>query len=194
MNILTDRLPQSVEIGEREYQINTDFRTGLRIMEAWEDPALTDREKQMVMLELLYSEMPNDLAEACRLAVKFLNCGEDMRGDHGEAPPAERRYCFTQDAKYIFTAILQTHGVDLEQIDYLHWWKFQYLFLDLREDCFFSRLIYYRTQRANGKLTRQEAEYCRLIQSVLDLPEDKNPEAEKASDEFMRLLRGENSV
>ena len=65
------------------------------------------------------------------------------------------------------------------------------MFLDLREDCFFSRLIYYRTQRDKGKLTREEAEYCRTIKDILDLPEDRNPSADAAGEEFMRLLRGE---
>lgn len=190
MSILTSKLPVSVEINGREYLLNTDFRVGLKIMEAWEDSELTEREKQWVMLKLLYPEIPEDVAEACRLALNFLNCGEEST--EGSTEAEQRRYSFSKDAKYIYTAILQTHGVDLERVDYLHWWKFQYLFLDLREDCFFSRLIYYRTQRAKGKLTKEEAEYCQAIQGILDLPEDKNPNADEAADEFMRLLRGEN--
>lgn len=190
MSILTSKLPVSVEINGREYLLNTDFRVGLKIMEAWEDSELTEREKQWVMLKLLYPEIPEDVAEAYRLALNFLNCGEESTV--GSTESEQRRYSFSKDAKYIYTAILQTHGVDLERVDYLHWWKFQYLFLDLREDCFFSRLIYYRTQRAKGKLTKEEAEYCQAIQEILDLPEDKNPSAEEAADEFMRLLRGEN--
>ena len=190
MNILTGKFPVSVDINGREYPLNTDFRVGLRIIEAWEDHELTEREKQWVMLELLYPEIPEDTAEACRQAINFLDCGEEPAS--GSMESAQRRYSFSKDAKYIYTAILQTHGVDLERMDYLHWWKFQYLFLDLREDCFFSRLIYYRTQRAKGKLTKEEAEYCWTIKDILDLPEDKNPNAEEAADEFMRLLRGEN--
>ena len=62
MSILTDSLPVSVEIGGREYPLNTDFRVGLRIMEAWEDSELTEREKQWVMLKLLYPEIPEDAA------------------------------------------------------------------------------------------------------------------------------------
>lgn len=190
MNALADRLPRAVEIEGKEHPINADFRVGLRIMEAFEDPELTGQEKQAVMLKLLYPEIPENTAEACRLAVKFLNGGEEP--DEGRAEgEAVRRYSFTKDAKYIFTAVLQTHGVDLERIEYLHWWKFQWLFLDLREDCFFSRLIYYRTQRDKGKLTREEAEYCRTIKDILDLPEDRNPRADAAEEEFMRLLRGE---
>lgn len=189
MNVLVYRLPTTVEIDGKEYPLNTDFRVGLTIMEAFEDTALADKEKQMVMLELLYPEIPENITKACELAVKFLNCGEEPQSGNGEA--SLRRYSFTQDAKYIFTAVLQTHGVDLERTEYLHWWKFQYLFMDLREDCFFSRLIYYRTQRDKGKLTKEEAEYCRTIRHILDLPEDRDERAQTAADEFMRLLRGD---
>ena len=189
MNILTDDLPVSVVIDDKVYALNTDYRTGLTIMEAFEDQGLTDQEKALVMLELLYPEVPRNIGEAQRKALWFLNCGEPAIASDNHQPE-ERRYSFTQDARYIYTAILQTHGIDLERTEYLHWWKFQYLFLDLREDCFFSRLIYYRTQRAKGKLTKDEIEYCNKIRDILDLPEDKNPEANAAADEFMRRLNG----
>lgn len=188
MTVLDGPLPQWVEIDGREVPVNSDYRVCLRIMEAFEDDALTAAEKQAVMLELLYPELPVNIAEACRQAVWFLNGGEeDAPGQtHGAPPP--RRYSFTKDARFIFTAILQTHGVDLEKVEYLHWWKFCYLFMDLREDCFFSRIVYYRTQRDKGKLTPEEREYCEAIRDILDLP--RPPEDTAVEDEFLRLLRG----
>ncbi len=136
MNILTDDLPVSVVIDDKVYALNTDYRTGLTIMEAFEDQGLTDQEKALVMLELLYPEVPRNIGGAAK-ALWFLNCGEPaIASDNNQ--PEERRYSFTQDARYIYTAILQTHGIDLERTEYLHWWKFQYLFLDLREDCFLA--------------------------------------------------------
>lgn len=186
MTILTDRLPESVEIDGREYEINSDYRVCLRIMEAFEDNELAPAEKQAVMLELLYPEMPEDIAAACTMGLKFLNCGEEAAGAAAEAP--ERLYSLTKDARYIFTGILQTHGIDVERIDKLHWWKFCYLFMDLREDCFFSKIIYYRTQHQKGKLTPEEREYYDANRSVFELP--RSPEDTSIEDEFMRLLRG----
>ena len=161
MSVLTEALPTSVEVDGRRYPIRSDYRVCLRIMEAFEDDALTSAEKQTVMLYLLYPEIPENAAGACEAA---------------------------KDARYIFTGVLQTHGVDLENIEYLHWWKFCYLFMDLREDCFFSRIVYYRTRRDKGKLTPEEREYCRSIRDILDLP--RPPEDTAVEDEFMRLLRG----
>ena len=191
MNVLIDRLPEMVEIDGECYPLRTDYRTALRIMEAFEDPVLTEQEKQMIMLELLYEQIPDNLEKACEMAVKFLNGGDDGGNrTKQQQDDCERRYSFSKDGKYIFTAILQTHGIDLERVDNLHWWKFLYLFMDLREDCFFSRIIYYRTQRAKGKLTKEEAAYCRSISDILDLPEEHDREAEEAANVFMQLLRG----
>ena len=61
MNILTDDLPVSVVIDDKVYALNTDYRTGLTIMEAFEDQGLTDQEKALVMLELLYPEVPRNI-------------------------------------------------------------------------------------------------------------------------------------
>lgn len=105
MNILTDDLPVSVVIDDKVYALNTDYRTGLTIMEAFEDQGLTDQEKALVMLELLYPEVPRNIGEAQRKALWFLNCGEPaIASDNNQ--PEERRYSFTQDARYIYTAIL----------------------------------------------------------------------------------------
>ncbi len=188
MNILTEQLPTAVEVDGVVHDLDTDFRTCLTIILAFEDAELTAQEKAMVMLELLYKEAPGNAQEACRLGVKFLDCGEEQgqRGDHDDG----RLYSFTQDAKYIYSAIKQSHGVDLETVDYLHWWKFCYLFLDLREDCFFHRLIHLRRQKNTGKLTKEERELYYKIRDIVDLPEVRSAEESAVADEFMRLLNG----
>ncbi len=189
MNILTDRFPEAVEIDGTVYDLDTDFRTGIKIMLAFEDPELTAYEKSVVMLELLYPEIPKNLQAAHNAAIRFLNCGEEAdEASGGENCP--RLYSFEHDAKYIYSAIRQSHGIDLESLDYMHWWKFCYLFLDLGKDCFFNQMISYRKKMYEGKLTQEEAEYCNAIRDILVLPEPYEPELQEAEDEFMRLLNG----
>ncbi|MDD4390587.1 MAG: bacteriophage Gp15 family protein [Eubacteriales bacterium] len=187
MSILTDYLPEAVEIEGEVYELNTDFRTGIDIMLAYEDFHLSDREKVMVMVMLLYKEMPQNLHEAARLAVKFLNCGDDAK-DGAAGIAQERLYSFEKDAKYIYSAINQSHGIDLNDVPYLHWWKFCYMFLDLKEDCFFTRMIYYRKNLPQGKLTKEEREYCSAIRDILELPQNISREELEAEERFMGLL------
>ncbi|HHV51797.1 MAG TPA: hypothetical protein GXX54_08925 [Clostridiales bacterium] len=188
MNILTERLPTSVEIDGVEYELNTDFRVCIKIMLAFEDPELTNAEKQAVMLNLLYKEIPPDILKASKMAVKFLNCGED---DNSGSSSSERYYSFQKDAKYIYTAIRQSHDIDLETIDYLHWWKFCYLFMDIKPDCFFSQILDLRIRKSRGKLTKEEREYCARIKDIIELPRVLSPEESAAHDKFLKLLGGE---
>lgn len=191
MNILTGQLPEAVEIDGIPVRIETDFRVCLTVILAFEDQALTDIEKQSVMLDLMYPEPPENLIEAARLAVKFLNCGDDPQLEGNAADDGiGRLYSFEQDAKYIYSAIKQSHGIDLESVEYLHWWKFCYLFLDIQEDCFFNRLIHLRRQKKLGKLSKEEKELYIRIQSIVDLPEVLTAEEQSVADEFMRQLRG----
>lgn len=190
MNILTEGLPVAVEIDGVTYDLNTDFRTGLGIMMMFEDAELTNYEKMLAMVRMLYKEVPGNVQKACELGVKFLNCGEEQKYGSGGDDGVGRLYSFSQDAKYIYSAILQSHGVDLEQIDYLHWWKFSYMFLDLKEECFFNRIICLRRNKALGKMTKEERELYSKIRDIIDLPMVYTQEEKEVEDEFMRLLNG----
>lgn len=190
-NPLTDGFPTAVVVGGAEYTIDTDFRTAITIMEAFEDPELTWLDKQDVALALLYGDhIPEDLAAAFDMAVFFLDCGETHEGwDRGEDPRTDRLYSFQHDARYIYSAIQMTHGIDLAAVGYMHWWRFCYLFQDLREDCYFQRMVYLRSQRARGKLTKAEREEWRRNEAVLLLTEQRDPEAEAANADFMARYR-----
>ena len=156
-------------------------------MTAFEDNDLTGFEKQSIMLELLYPVVPPNRVKAAELAVKFLNYGEESnQGDETES--CERLYSFSQDAKYILSAVKQSYNVDLEKESDLHWWKFSYMFLDLNENCFFNRLICLRKQKAKGKLTKEEKEWYYSIREIVDLPESYTAEEQTVINEFMSKL------
>ena len=132
MNTLIDKFPTKALIDEKVYELNTDFRNCLKIILAFEDDELLDFEKAEIMLRNLYGEnIPKNTDEAIRKAIYFLDCGEEDEEKKVGTSNNTRLYSFTKDAKYIYSAIKQTHGIDLESIEYLHWWKFVYLFLDL---------------------------------------------------------------
>lgn len=192
MNLLTDALPKSFEIDGAVYPIHWDFRTALRIMEMFEDKELLPAEKQILMLQMLFDgAIPADLPKAIKLSMLFLDCGAEPGAEDGEALPPQRLYSFTKDANYIFTAISQTHGIDLQEAD-MHWWKFCTLFQDINEDCFFSKLIYLRKQQKAGKLTREEWQWYSSIKDIVDLEDDLLEEDESVK-EFMSLLGYEKS-
>ncbi len=189
MNILTEQLPTAIEVNDKIYDLNTDFRNCLKIIIAFEDNELAEIEKCSILINLLYTEVPKNVDEALRLGIKFLNCGEE--GENANTSNLGRLYSFEKDSKYIYSAIKQSHNIDLEQIEYLHWWKFVYMFLDLNENCFFNKIIYLRKQKKLGKLNKEEREvYCNMI-DILELPKDYNHEEQRAVDDFLKNLNTE---
>lgn len=128
-NVLVDELPTAVMIDGQEYEINSDFRTCIRIIMAFEDNDLAALEKQMILVESLYPVKPENLQEAFEKGIKFLNGGGESNGEEKEE--GLRLYSFAKDANFIFAAFKQTHGVDLSDSNDLHWWKFLALFADL---------------------------------------------------------------
>lgn len=189
MNPLIQKLPTAVKVDGLRYEINSDFRNCLKIITAFEDSELLPQEKQLIMLKLLFGDnIPPDLEQACRVGVKFLNCGEEIEESKESAAFGGRLYSFEKDARFIFTAINQTHGIDLESIDYMHWWKFCWLFMDLKEDCFFSRMIYLRQQKRKGKLTPEEWRVWKAAENIFDL--GKDDEDDETMKEFLKAWQG----
>lgn len=191
MSFLSDRFPAAVRIDGEIYPINTDFRVGIRIMTAFEDTQLTNFEKQAVMCGLLFQKMPPDFWRACEAARKFLDCGEEPQSkDEDEQPEAKRVYSFTKDAKFIYSAILQSHNVDLQAEKNLHWWKFCAMFNDLRDDCAFQNIVSLRRRAQKGKLTKEEQRIWYEMRDILSLEkQEPDPERDAALAQFDRLMK-----
>ena len=188
-NILIDRLPTSVWIDGQEFPLDADFRTCLRIILAFEDPELASVEKQMVMVENLYPETPDQFERAVELGLWFLDGGEEEQESERDGDE-EKLYSFSKDAPFIYSAFRQTHGIDLETVDHLHWWKFLYLFMDLGEDTFFVRLITLRKRLADGSATKEEKKAAQKMEKLLEVPQNKrmNLAEMESVNRFMELL------
>jgi hypothetical protein len=190
VNILTDRLPEAIRINGRVHEINSDFRDCLRIIMAFEDNDLTRYEKQLVLLSNLYKEPPAeaDAKEAIEKAVRFLNGGEEE--SEGSMTSNLRLFSFSKDAKFIFAAFQQTHGIDLQHTEYLHWWQFITLFMDLGADTMFCNLVGLRKRVKTGKASKDERRVAREMGSLFDVPDVDNRSIEEKEQEreFVRMV------
>jgi len=187
MNILIDALPEAVAVDGREFAIHSDFRTALRILMAFEDNSLAGVEKQAILIANLYKEQPENLRMAYDAGVRFLNMGEEPR----EEDSGPRVYSFCKDARLIFAAFRQTHGIDLSTAD-LHWWQFLALFMDLGAETVFCQLIGLRKRIKTGKATKEERHLAHEMGDIFDLPDvdTRTLDEREREAEFMRLLKG----
>lgn len=188
MNVLTDNFPTKIKVNNKILKINPDFRNCIKIIEAFEDEDLFVDEKYLILIKRLYIDEieDNDIEEAILKGIKFLDLGEENKDDNTIIK--KRLYSFTKDDNYIYTGIRQSHNLDLNSIEYLHWWNFVYLFLDIGQDCMFNQLIYYRQRKNEGKLTKDERKVYLSMRKILDL--DYVEDGNDGDDEFMKKLGG----
>lgn len=183
---LTEKFPHAVRINGEVYELNTDFRVGLKIMQAFEDPRLATLEKKVIMCDLLFQNVPKDLNAATIAAIKFLDCGKPRREAN-----SGRVYSFSKDSEYIYSAFLQTFGVDLQTAE-MHWWKFCAMFGDLGQETTFNQIVGLRSRKQRGKLSKEDREIWFRMHDVLTLEEETeaDPELQSARDNFDRLMGG----
>lgn len=186
MNILTDTLPESAVIGDKEFAIRTDFRICLKTIMAFEDPDLTPQEKATILLSNLYVNLPSDTEQAMVQANLFLNGGKISEE---ESEPSPRVYSFSKDANFIFAAFRQTHGIDLQK-ETLHWWEFLALFMDLGQDTTFCQLVSLRKRIKTGKANKEEKAAAREMGDLIDVPEfdDRTLAEKEAEADFLRKI------
>ena len=190
MNILVDQLPGWVSIDGKQYKLATDFHIGLRIILAFEDEDLTTFEKQSILLTLLYPVIPENVEEAVKQGVKFLNGGEEPKESE---EVGLRLYSFTKDANFVFAAFRQTHNIDLEEVN-MHWWKFLALFMDMGSETTFCQLVSLRKRVKSGEATKEERKLAREMEDIFDIPEPDNMSLEERELEqaFLQSLEKHN--
>ena len=105
---------------------------------------LTSKEKVKKGLALYYPVIPDDLSAAVDTALWFYRCGKEettiqkrMAARRGKNPV----YSFEHDAGLIYAAFLLAYNIDLQDIQYMHWWRFRFLFNSLPKDCEFVRAM-----------------------------------------------------
>ena len=180
-------LPRTLEVNGTEYDIRTDYRAVLRVVEAMNDPDLDDAEKALVAFKIIYEdfdELPtDDYEEAFGKLMWFINNGEDASENRGR--PKQKLMDFVQDEKILIPAVNRVAGREVRDMDYLHWWTFLGYYMEVGE-CTFSTVMNIRSKRAKGKkLEEWEKEF---FDSNRDLVVIKERESEKEKEEKKRLL------
>jgi hypothetical protein len=187
MNILVDTLPTSLEVEGKEYKIDSDFRACLRTILAFEDAELAGLEKSLILYNSLFVEKPDNVSEALKQGVWFLNMGSDEVDDSN----GPRVFSWWKDASLIYAAFQQTHGIDLESVEYMHWWKFLALFMDLGSGTVFCSLVGLRKRVKTGKASKEERATARELGAMFIVPEidDRTPDEIEAERAFMSLIK-----
>ncbi|RXI55283.1 hypothetical protein DP122_05105 [Clostridium tetani] len=190
MNMLIDLVPTTVKIEWGDYKINSDFRTSILFELLMQDSSIGKEEKIFMALELYYPEIPHNINNAVEQMLWFYRCGKDIEESKGTGKGKSTQiYSFEHDDDYIYSAFLDQYGVDLQDIGYLHWWKFKAMFKALKEDNEIVKIMGYRSMDLSKIKDKEEKSYYRKMQELYKIPINKD-EKDKLEEINNVLLNG----
>ena len=187
MNLLLDVIPTEVEIDGKFYKINSGFRESILFELLMQDKELSPNAQVLGALSIYYpDEVPDNLDEAINKILWFYACGEKKVNTGKEDDPdastsSKQIYSYEADAQYIYAAFLSQYGIDLQDIDYLHWWKFKGMFNSLSDDSKIVKIMEYRSMVISPDMSKEQKDFYRTMKRLYALP-DNRTEAEKETD------------
>lgn len=171
-------LPKSLEVCGEQYKIRYDYRAALDILSALESKDLSNEEKAIVALTILYpdfEEMPTShYEEALKKCYWYMDGGSSEEMAQQKSP---RLVNWEQDFRHIVAPINRVIGTDVRGIEYdeetntggLHWWTFLSAYMEIG-DCTFAQIVRIRDLKARGKpLDKQDKEWYRRNRHLVDM-------------------------
>ena len=192
-NMLLDRAPSSVMVGGAPVPVRTGWRTGIRAMQAAEDPALDERQRATAVLALLFGRregrrvaLPPECADveaSLGAALWFLGLGEPRKPEGpASGAPALRTWDWNWDAWRVAADFEREYGIDLTDPGLqMHWWRFWALFRGLGDTSKTMQAIGIRGARPSKDMTDAERKRLASMQRELMLPARTEEEARRNS-------------
>lgn len=182
MNLFYEKYPKVLEIHGEYVPIITDFREYIRLLDMLKCKDLNDVQKIMILKEYFLTDISID-ATALRALTNFVTMEmeekeseQDPDGEEGEAleeTGKKNLFSYEIDYPYILSGFLRDYGIDLETVNYLHWWKFRMLFDGLSEDTEIKQRIMYRGINLSEIKDKEERKRISKIQRSIQLPAEE---------------------
>ncbi len=188
-------LPETLTVGGEEYPIRTDYRNVLQVFEAFQDPELTQEEKWIVAIYLLFEDFSCD-DDVLQAAQNGFDLGEAMKqiswfisaGQPEKQVLEQPTYNWTQDEQMIFSAVNKVAGRETRELEYLHWWTFLGYFNEVGEGTF-SFIVSIRNKLNKGKkLEKHEKEFLSHNKELVLMKKPLTKEEQEQEDAYKSLL------
>lgn len=196
MNMLIDILPQTVEIDGQEYEVNSDFRISILFELMMQDSEVDNKKKIKQALKLYYPKIPKDINKAIDSILWFYRCGKNIDKLNKGAGRGKltRIYSFEYDDDYIYSAFLDQYKIDLQDIDYLHWWKFKAMFKSLKKDNEIVKIMRYRSMDLSTIEDKKQRFFYKQMKDVYKIPLSIDKEEEEKINLIEKTLMGDGNL
>lgn len=193
MSLLLDKLSTILQKRIGDIEFNTDFRIGILFEMLMQDDNIKKEAKVIQAIKLYYPhpEKIKDIEKAYNDIIWFYTCGKsdfDKTNNDKKTikqPIKQQRedkiYDYEYDDGYIYSAFIQQYGIDLQDIDYLHWWKFKSMFNSLNQDTKIVEIMGYRAIDLGKIKDKEEKARYKKLKKIYRLP-DMRTEAQKEAD------------
>lgn len=181
MNLFYEEYPKVLEVHGEFYPIITDFREYIRLLDMLKCKELNEIQRIMILGEYFLTDISID-QEAIHALTDFVtmdlkekenNSDSEEEGEEQEETEKKNLFSYEIDYPYILSGFLRDYGIDLEKVEYLHWWKFRMLFDGLSDDTEIKQRIMYRGINLSDIKDRDERKRILKIQRSIQLPAEE---------------------
>lgn len=180
--------PEYAEINGKEYKIDTDFKTALKCFEIVDNDEITDYERAMAIVYLLFDFIPKnkDLNLFLNKAKIFLECGREEKNKSKK----EKDMDFIQDRSLINASFMSTYHIDLSK-ENLHFWQFIEYLEGLTEDSVLNKvreIRNYDLSEIKDPKERKKMKEAKEQVALKKKAKKMTKEQEKSKNDFMKQL------
>lgn len=177
MNFFYETFPDTVNIHGEDVAIITDFREYIRLLDMLKCEELDAMQKTLLLAQYFLDEIEVD-KEAISALTAFVVMDSDEtesdeeNGETEESGSKKNLFSYEMDYPFILSAFMRDYGIDIETVDYLHWWKFRMLFDGLSDDTEIKQRIMYRGINLSDIKDKDERNRIAKIQRRIRLPQE----------------------
>lgn len=186
INVMLDPLPTQWN----GFEINTSFRIGIQIFILEYDKELSDYEKSIHIVDLMFDGRSHPYGEELQECITWFLNGW-FHDKPGSSKDNRRLVDYDIDQWRIYADFRKIYGIDLS-LDEMHWWTFNGLLWNMPyKQSAFMEVINIRKKKIETKMSVKEKEAIAEAQKVygLEQPETEYTEDEKSKiDDYDRMM------
>lgn len=180
-NVLMGDLPEEWN----GFQLNTDFRNGICIVQVMGDEEFSTMERLAYATELLFAEPPSSWEDCLQGLLWYLgswNQDGKVKGDKDDVIVMD----YDIDQWRIYSAFLKQYQIDLSRAE-MHFWVFMGLLTNL-DECSFTRVVNVRTMKIDSKMPQKQKEALKKAKQIykIDQNSQEDDKISPAREEFLK--------